>query len=149
MIRSFLTITLRILWRNKVTSFVNVIGLSIGITAFIFIMLYVQHETSYDKFNQHYKNIYRVEGDSYVRLPPVVGTYVKDRIPEAKKVARLTNLDDVDVTFKSEESDADLKHARVNVAFADSTTFDVFTFPLLQGDSKLALRNPFTCVITE
>ena len=149
MIRSFLTITLRILWRNKVTSFVNVFGLSIGITAFIFIMLYVQHETSYDKFNQHYNYIYRVEGDTYVRLPPVVGTYVKDRIPEAKTVTRWTTLDDVDITFKAEDTGANVKHARINIAFADSTTFDVFTFSFLQGDSKLALRNPFTCVISE
>ena len=119
MIRSFLTITLRILWRNKVTSFVNVFGLSIGITAFIFIMLYVQHETSYDKFNQHYNYIYRVEGDTYVRLPPVVGTYVKDRIPEAKTVTRWTTLDDVDITFKAEDTGANVKHARINIAFAE------------------------------
>jgi putative ABC transport system permease protein len=73
MIKSFLFITFRILWRNKATSFVNIFGLSIGITAFIFIMLYVQHETGYDKFNQNYDHIYRLEGDNYAKLPPVIG----------------------------------------------------------------------------
>ena len=62
MIQSFITIALRILWRNKITSFVNIFSLSVGITSFIFIMLYVHHETSYDKFNQNYDHIYRLGG---------------------------------------------------------------------------------------
>ena len=149
MIKSFLLITFRILWRNKVTSFVNIFGLSIGITSLIFIMLYVQHETSYDKFNQNYDDIYRLEGDNYARLPPVVGAYVKDRLPEVNKMARLSTVDEVDVTYNAEEQARDIKHAQVNIAWADSTTFDVFTFTFLQGDPALSLRNPLTCVITE
>ena len=83
MIRSFFIITLRILWRNKVTSFINIFSLAIGITAFILIMLYVDHETSYDKFNENYDRIYRLEGDEYAKLPPLIGEYISDKIPEA------------------------------------------------------------------
>ena len=79
MIRSFLTITLRILWRNKVTSFVNIFSLSIGITSFIFIMLYVHHETTFDKFHENYDHIYRLEGDDFAKLPPVIGDFVNDK----------------------------------------------------------------------
>jgi putative ABC transport system permease protein len=89
MLRSFLTITFRVLWRNKVTSFVNILSLSIGITAFIFIMLYVYHETNYDKFNDHYENIYRLEGDDYAKLPPSIGIEVRDKIPEVESMTRL------------------------------------------------------------
>lgn len=71
MLRSFLLITIRILWRNKVTSFVNVFSLSVGMTAFIFIMLYVRHEVAYDRFNVNYDRIYRLEGDDYGKLPPL------------------------------------------------------------------------------
>lgn len=149
MIQSFITIALRILWRNKITSFVNIFSLSVGITSFIFIMLYVQHETSYDKFNQHYDHIYRLEGDNYAKLPPVVGTHIKDRIPEIKKIARISNIEDEDIRRKPESSSEDIKHAETSVLWADSTTFDVFTFSFIQGDPAMSLRRPFTCVIAE
>ncbi len=149
MIKSFITIALRILWRNKITSFVNIFSLSVGITSFIFIMLYVHHETSYDKFNQHYETIYRLEGDSYAKLPPVIATHIKDRIPEIKKIAPMSNLGDVDILRKPELNPENIKHVQTSVVWADSTTFDVFTFAFIQGDPALSLRNPFTCVISE
>jgi putative ABC transport system permease protein len=72
MLQSFLTITFRILWRNKVTSFVNILGLGIAMASVVFIMLYVQHETVYDTFNENYNRIYRLEGDDFGKLPPIV-----------------------------------------------------------------------------
>ena len=149
MIQSFITIALRILWRNKITSFVNIFSLSVGITSFIFIMLYVHHETSYDKFNQNFDHIYRLEGDNYAKLPPVIGGHIKDRIPEIKKVARISHIADVDVLRKPEHNPENIKHVETSVLWADSTTFDVFTFSFIQGDPALALRSPFTCVVSE
>ncbi|HEY5916017.1 MAG TPA: ABC transporter permease, partial [Chryseolinea sp.] len=149
MIQSFITIALRILWRNKITSFVNIFSLSVGITSFIFIMLYVHHETSYDKFNQNYDHIYRLEGDNYAKLPPVISTHLKDRIPEIKKIARISNIADVDILRKPDHNPENIKHVETSVLWADSTTFDVFTFSFIQGDPVVALRNPFTCVISE
>ena len=89
MLYSFFIITLRILWRNKVTSAINILSLSLGITAFILIMLYVHHETNYDKFNENYDQIYRLEGDEYAKLPPLIGEYISDKIPEVEKVTQL------------------------------------------------------------
>ena len=66
MLRNFFITSLRILWRNKVTSAINILSLSIGITAFILILLYVGHETSYDKFNENYENIYRIVWESSI-----------------------------------------------------------------------------------
>lgn len=154
MLRSFLTITVRILWRNKVTSFVNIFSLSIGITAFILIMLYVHHETRYDKFNEHYDRIYRLEGDEYAKLPPVIGTHVEDRLPEVESIARLAggwkNAEGWEpISYSPEDDPENLKYAETNFFWADSTTFDVFTFPLIQGDPRLALKEPFTIVLTE
>ena len=149
MIQSFITIALRILWRNKITSFVNIFSLSVGITSFIFIMLYVQHETSYDKFNQNYDHIYRLEGDSYAKLPPVIAIHIKDRIPEITKIARISSIADIDILRKPDHNPENIKHVQTSVLWADSTTFDVFTFSFVQGDPALSLRNPFTCVIAE
>ena len=149
MIRSFLTITLRILWRNKVTSFVNIFSLSIGITSFIFIMLYVHHETTFDKFHENYDHIYRLEGDDFAKLPPVVGDYVKERIPEIKQVVHLATHRLMDITYKPENNLEEVKYRKTNVLWADSTTFDVFTFTFIRGNSSTALNGPFKTVITE
>jgi putative ABC transport system permease protein len=149
MIRSFLTIAFRILWRNKVTSFVNVFSLGLGVTCFLFILLYVDHETSFDKFHENYENIYRLEGDNYARLPPVVGDYVKERIPEIRDVVHLSTHGLWDLTYLPEDNPEAMTYARTHVLWADSTTFNVFTFPFVQGSPATALYNPFTAVITE
>ncbi|HEX5171404.1 MAG TPA: ABC transporter permease, partial [Cyclobacteriaceae bacterium] len=149
MLRSFIIITLRILWRNKVTSFVNIFSLSIGITSFIFIMLYVHHETSYDKFNKNYERIYRLEGDDYAKLPPVVGDFVKERLPEIENVAHLSGYGKVNVFYRPESDPENVKFTNTSVLWADSTTFDVFTLPIVHGNTSSPLTHPFKAVITE
>jgi putative ABC transport system permease protein len=152
MIRSFLTITLRILWRNKVTSFVNIFSLSVGITSFILIMLYIHHETSYDKFHENYSYIYRLEGDDYARLPPVIGDFLNERIPEIKNVVHVVNLSGVgkaDISYRPDRNPENIKYAKADVVLADSTVFNIFTFSFLQGNPETALDNRFTAVITE
>ena len=149
MLQSFLTITFRILWRNKVTSFVNILGLGIGMASVVFIMLYVQHETAYDKFNENYSRIYRLEGDDFGKLPPIVGSLVNDRLPEVTHVARLAGGWKAYISYSPETFPERVKQVEVNHFWADSTTFQVFTFPFLQGDPSSALRQPMTVVLTE
>jgi putative ABC transport system permease protein len=152
MLRSFLIITFRILWRNKVTSFINIFSLAIGMTAFILIMLYVHHEFSYDKFNVNYDRIYRLEAEDYGKLPPVIGDYVKDRVPEIVNIARLAGFHkgpSTLITYKPADNPEVLKQINFSRTWADSTTFDVFTLPFIQGDPITALDNPFTVVLTE
>ncbi len=147
MLRSFLTITLRILWRNKVTSFVNIFSLSVGITAFIFIMLYVHHETSYDKFNEKYDRIYRVEGDDYGKLPPAIGIHLKGKLPEIENVAMLSQFEKTYLTYDPGKNLEDIKQIEVNTAYSDSTSFDVFSFSFQRGNPKQALNRPMTAVL--
>jgi putative ABC transport system permease protein len=150
MLRSFLTIALRILWRNKVTSFINIAGLSLGITAFIFILMYIYHETSYDKFNVHYENIYRLEIDNFARIPPSIGPLVRDRIPEVKHVVRLAGgYIEATVTYFPNKDPDNFKQASGTHFWADSTVFNVFTFPLVRGDLREALKGPFKVVLSE
>ena len=149
MFRSFLLITLRILWRNKVTSFVNIFSLSVGITAFMFIMLYVHHETSYDKFHTNYHRIYRLEADEYGKLPPVIGSRVKDNVPEVENVAMLSNMSKGYFSYSREKNPENIKHIELDFVFADSTTFNVFTFSFLAGDPTTALKEPMATVLTE
>lgn len=149
MIRSFLTITLRVLWRNKVTTLINIFSLTIGITAIILIILYVHHETSYDKFNENYDRIYRLEGDNYGRLPPIVGIYLKNNLPEVKNIARLAGGWKNIIQYKPENDPENKKEITVNTCWADSTTCKVFTFHFIQGDPETALVDPLTIVLTK
>ena len=149
MLRSFFLITLRILWRNKVTSFVNIFSLSVGLTAFMFIMLYVHHETSYDKFHESYHRIYRLEADEFGKLPPVIGNHVKDNVPEVENFAMLSNTGKSYFSNSSGKDSEKRKLVELHTSYADSTTFDVFTFPMLQGDPATALKSPMSAVLTE
>ncbi|HTE31891.1 MAG TPA: ABC transporter permease, partial [Chryseolinea sp.] len=149
MLRSFLLITLRILWRNKVTSFVNIFSLSVGITAFMFIMLYVLHETSYDKFHTNYHRIYRLEADEYGKLPPLIGNHVKDNVPEVENVAMFSNTDKGYFTYFPGKDPENKKQIELRFSYADSSTFDVFTFPFLHGDPSRALKEPMTAILAE
>ncbi|HLF35644.1 MAG TPA: ABC transporter permease [Cyclobacteriaceae bacterium] len=149
MLRSFLVITLRLLWRNKLISLINIFSLAIGIMAFILIMLYVHHEMGYDKFNANYDRIYRLEGDDYGKLPPIVGTYVKDKVPEIESITRLALGGNGFISYVPADHPEESKQIEVSAFYADSTTFGVFTMPFILGDPQSALTDPFTVVLTE
>jgi putative ABC transport system permease protein len=149
MLRSFLTITFRILWRNKVTSFVNIFSLSVGITAFIFIALYVNYEFSYDKFNEHYNQVYRLEADNFGKLNPLAAEHLYNKLPEVENITRMAGEFKGELIYSPEKDPENRKQVKASYFWADSTVFEVFTFPLLVGDPKTALRNPMTVVLTE
>ena len=151
MIHSFLTITLRILWKNKFTSFVNIIGLTIGITAFILIMLYVQHEFSIDRFNKHYDKIYRLQTENYAKFPPIIGEHIKEKVPEIENIARIVIVGNGKeyISYSDPGSMEMALKVQCQSYFADSTVFDVFTLPFVQGEPGSALKDPFTIVLTE
>src|SRR5210317_1788063 len=139
MIRNFIITSLRILWRNKLVSAINILSLSIGITAFLLILLYVHHETSYDKFNENYERIYRLEGDEFAKLPPLIGEYIADKIPEIESITQLL-IDRVqNFNYVNVDNPGDKVAIRIPVVRADSLIFDVFTLPLIQGNPKEAL----------
>jgi len=151
MLRSFLLITLRILWRNKITSFINIFSLAIGIFAFILIMLYVHHELSYDKFNENFDQIYRLQTDNYPKFPPIIGEYVKTKIPEVKNIARIVIIGEGQeyISYSYPGSTEIPVQIQSYSYFADSTVFNVFTLPFIQGEPGSALKQPFTIVLTE
>jgi putative ABC transport system permease protein len=149
MLRNFLITSLRILWRNKLVSAINILSLSIGITAFILILLYVHHETSYDKFNENYDRIYRLEGDEFSKLPKIVGDHLRGKIPEIECIAQLQYYK-VFNFFNINQNDPNLsKVVQLPIVRADSSFFKVFTIPFIQGNPKTALNEPFTIVLSE
>ncbi len=149
MLRNFFITSLRILWRNKVISSINILSLAMGITAFVLILLFVLHETSYDEFNENYDRIYRLEGDEYARLPPRIGEYVADKIPEIEKVTQL-QFDAVrDLNYIPDNDSGMARSTTIRIKRADRTFTKVFTMPFVRGNPKTALSDPFTVVVSE
>ena len=154
MFRNYLKIALRIILKNKTFSLINVMGLTIGMTAFLFIIKYVQFELSYDDFNDKKENIYRVESqffngddmtDDWATSSYGYGPAMKREFPEVIEYARLNlwNCERV-VSYKD-----DVKFREKNVFMADSNFLTMFNYPLVAGDLKTALTEPNSAVISQ
>jgi putative ABC transport system permease protein len=152
MIKHYFKIAVRNLGRQKVLSFINIAGLSIGLACFSLFLLYSVNEFSFDRFHKNAKNIYRVyrwteamngqeaEGDVY--LPSPLGPAMKADLPDVANYVR----------FREAWSESFVKIdgivRRVNVSYADPSIFSVFTFPLKYGTAQGALRELHNIVLT-
>ncbi|MBU2555727.1 MAG: ABC transporter permease [Bacteroidetes bacterium] len=150
MIKNYLKIALANLMRNKVYSSINILGLAIGITACILIMLYVQSELSYDKFHEKADRIYRVNlfgvlnGDiinSSVTCPPLAKT-MQNEIPEVEEALRLTFIEPVI------RHNNDVFNEK-KWCYTDANFFKIFTATFIKGNPENALSQPNTVVLTE
>jgi putative ABC transport system permease protein len=152
MITNYFKIAWRNLLKNKIFSFINVAGLAIGLCCFIMISLYVTDELSYDRFHEKADRIYRVHSDIRfggtdlklaVSSDPMGATLKKD-YPQVEQYVRLYTSDGSKSIKKGKEYIVEER-----VVHADSTLFDVFTLPTIAGNTKTALDNPNTVVISE
>lgn len=145
MIKHYLKTAFRNIYRNFGYSLINFIGLSIGIALFILIMIYVQNEYSYDKFNKNFNRIYRFEfGDAeMVHLPSAAGLDAQDWFPEIEKVVRFKSWGSVVLNY--ETSTFKIPH----VMLADSSFFDVFTTQFVLGNPKTAFEVSNSIILTE
>jgi putative ABC transport system permease protein len=150
MLLSYFRIALRNLFKHKVYSVVNVAGLAVGIACCMFIFLFIRNETSYDAFFENGDRIYRVRrvgemngekvGIPYVSPPyaPTLKNDFPDEIAHAVRVMPERGL----VTY------GDKSFQENKLFFTDSTFFEVFSYPLLQGDPRTVLDKPNSLVIT-
>lgn len=129
----------------------NIFGLATGLASFMFIMLYVYHELTFDRFHKNYENIYRVKVvgrmsggklDQAVTAAPMSKAMVSD-YPEVITSARVTRLGAWLIKYGDNRFNED------GVLFADSTFFSVLDFRLLRGDPKTALERPRSIILTE
>ncbi len=151
MIRNYLKIAFRNLWRNKTFTAINIFGLALGISTCLLIMLFVQNEWSYDRFNAKSDRIVRVvfrgsiggeKMKEAMAMPPVAQT-LKSTYPEVEAATRLRRAGYPRVSYQDKTFREDA------FAYVDSNFFQVFTFPLLQGDPNTVLLQPNTIVISE
>ncbi|MDE2728564.1 MAG: ABC transporter permease [Gemmatimonadota bacterium] len=144
MLNSDLTIALRHLGRNKGYALVNVLGLAVGMACSILIFLYVAYELSYDRYHAQADRIYRVVFNDNAKTPRSVGPAMQADFPEVRDLLRMHPTTGTWV-MKYEDR---IYYERA-VYWAESSLFDFFALPLVQGDPESALEAPYTVVISE
>ena len=145
MFKNYITTALRNIARNKVFSAINLIGFSIGIVVFIFIMLFVEKEYAYNKFNEKIDQIYRMEYGKGrgVHMTSAMGPDLSDEFPEIKQYSRYLPLGNGYAKYR------DKLHEIEGMFLMDSSFFNIFTIKFIQGNPKTALENLNSIVITQ
>jgi putative ABC transport system permease protein len=151
MIRNYIKIAWRNIWKNKVFSAINIVGLAVGMAACIVIMLFVFYEKSFDNF--HTKNIYRL--NEVQKFPGMVasqkvalsmypmGATLKQEFPEIKNYTHIRWSNKFQMTYNEK------KMFSPQVFFVDSTFLQIFDFKVLRGDRLTGLMKPHSVMLTE
>ncbi len=150
MIINYLKLAIRHISKNKGYVFINIMGLAVGIACFVLIGLFVLEEISYDSFHEQKDRIYRLILDGKIgeqelkvaNTSPPMGEALVDEIPEIINAARLDSWNESPIMIDDKVFIED------HFMLADSTFFDIFSFPLIHGDPATALNRPRTIVLT-
>jgi putative ABC transport system permease protein len=152
MLKNYLLVAFRNLSKNKAFSFINIVGLAIGMAACLLILQYVSFELSFDNFHAKKDRIYRINQDRFNNgklstrwaggaFAP--GNAFKTVLPEIEDFVKIVGAGQVLANYK------DQKMVIKNDYFASTSFFNIFSFPLISGDPKTALKEPYTVVISE
>ena len=152
MIRTYLRIAWRRLWRERLTSAVSIIGLTLGLTISLLIGLFVLHEWSYDRFHTKADNIYRLHTRMHYtgfelnsdKASPRIGPDVQQQLPGVIDYVRFFH--NSDAFF---EVSPQVRFTSTNFALTDASFFNVFDFHLLQGNPATVFQNTQSLVITQ
>jgi putative ABC transport system permease protein len=154
MLRNYITVALRNMLRDRISTLVKVTRLAVGLICFSIISLFVYHELSFDRFHKDPNQVYRVVKDFVnddgsiipdATTPPAMAPALWRDLPEVESATRVfpnwgrKYLLQVAATKSYEE----------NLLRIDSSFFNVFSFPFIKGDSKTSLSNPDFIILTE
>ncbi|HZW65617.1 MAG TPA: ABC transporter permease, partial [Hanamia sp.] len=145
MFKNYFKSAYRNLARNKVYSFINIAGLSLGLACAMLIMLYVKDEVSFDRFHENVSNIYRVVSQRKENKIPVTGLLQGPRFTQ--NVPGIKSFVRVDSRYEDIKTGITVQSQRV--LHVDSNFFSVFTFPLLSGNPETCLTEPHSIVLSE
>jgi len=151
MFRNYIVTGIRNIIKHKFYAVINILGLTIAITAALFIVLYIVDETSYDDFHEEAETIYRIGlkaqlGDqkfSVFSSPPPLALAMSEEIPEVESACRLWAWDDVIIRYEDDAFTEDKFY------LVDSNFFEIFTFELVHGDKETVFQDPESIVLTE
>jgi len=149
MIRNYLTVALRSLFKHKTFTLINLLGLSVGLACSIFIFLWIYDELQFNRFHAHSEQIFRImqnrqneDGSIHTwgNTPYVLKEHLSD-YPAIQKSVQLTDEEKLSVSAQ----DKTFKELSI---FASTGFFNFFDFPLIQGDPETVLKEPFSVVLS-
>lgn len=152
MIKNYLKVAFRNLWKYKSFSAINIGGLAIGMAVCLLILQYVSFKLSFDQFHSNVKDIYRVVNDRYQSGKLIqhgaitysaVGQAMNDDYEEVVQNARVEPSNEIIITYN------DKKIAESQLFYVDSNFLSMFDFPLLAGDKRTVLKDPYTIILSE
>lgn len=151
MIQNYFKLAWRNLLKNKAFSFINLTGLASGLCCFMLIALYVKDELSYDRYNKKADRIYRINtdirfggGDLHLTVASdPLGETMKKEYPQVEAYTRIYASSGSKLVKKGSDYITEER-----VAYVDSTFFNVFTIPALEGETETALQEPNTAVLS-
>jgi putative ABC transport system permease protein len=151
MLKNLFTIAIRNIRKDKAYSSINILGLTIGITCSVLLLIYILDELSFDRYHKNADDIYRVV--SIIKEPDNEFTWaiaqipladeLRDNYPEVKNVVRFFDLD------RTLYKNNDRQFYEEKFFLADSTVFDMFDYVFLSGDPNTALDRPKSIVLTK
>jgi len=148
MFRNYVKVAFRHIKRRKVYSFINILGLTIGMACFILIGLWVRDELSFDRFHQKKDRIYRVlnrtqDGGAHFQITYALGPALKAQYPEVEEACRVW------LWYGSHVKYQDKIYAERNIYLSDPSFFRIFSFPFIKGNPENALSDKYSVVLTE
>jgi putative ABC transport system permease protein len=154
MIRKYILITFRQIWKDKTTSFLNLAGLATGISTFLLLFFYLHKERSYDRYHNQSENIYRIaldlrvgaQNNSMAWTSGALAPTLQDQFAAVEQAVRLFRYRSPSVLIEKETNKS---FSEDNFIWADSNVFNVFAFGFVKGDPNQALVRPNTVVISE
>jgi putative ABC transport system permease protein len=151
MLNNLIKTAIRHIIKHSGYSILNILGLILGISSALFLIIYVADELSYDRYNVNADHIYRIStkitepDDQFtwnVAQIPMGPQVVKD-YPEVQSFVRFINMPRALYKYEDKEFNEE------NFYYADSTVFDIFTYKVIKGDVKSALQEPHKIILTE
>lgn len=154
MIRNYLTIAFRNLKKYRFISFINLFGLTVGLTCCLLIFIFIRHELSYDKYQPNADRVYRVTrtfkntetGAVSLHLgsiAPAIAPLLQNDFKEIESMTRLLQNNLTSIRYNDKMLNQE------DVYFADNKFFDFFKVDLLKGNPNNALNDPFSVMMTE
>jgi putative ABC transport system permease protein len=156
MIKNNIKIAFRSLLKQKVYTFINILGLAVGVASCVLIVLFIQNEFSYDKFFKDQDRIYRMSLERiypnhstyYAIIPHSFAGVAKETFEEIEFATISSSFANVELTYKNQR-DEEVKFDEEMVITGDSSFFKIFDFEILKGQNENLFTNANEMVVSE
>ncbi len=159
MFKNYLKIALRGIWKKKLFSTINIVGLGLGMAASLLIMEYVSYETSYENMHKERERIYRVirkqsggeQVNFYASNMPALGPALREEFPEVERYTRVISPEKLmsSFAFSYQRESGAITFNVDDAYYVDNDFIRMFSYDWVEGDSETALQDPNSLVLTE